>query len=203
MRRQQAVVGSKANRHARIRPARKAAVQIGIQHEHVWLVDGDIPTHRRLAMDIHQAIIQPGDRVPDEDFKEINCFVHEPRIDTQPGGMGEMLERHDRLQAFLSAGGDAQRIGIDRLVVELRRGPTGGGGRRLNPRPLETEAEGIQAKSSREPEILAVSIPEIHSGSGFLNSSGGLAGTPVIFRIPEAVVASLALVARGGDSNKK
>ena len=154
-------------------------------------------------MDIHQAIVQPGDRVPDEDFKEIDRLIHEPCIDAQPGGMREMLERHDRLQPFLAASGDAQRIGIDRLVVELRRGLTGDGGRRLNPRPLETEAEGIQAKSSREPEILAVSIPEIHSGSGFLNSSGGLAATPVVFRLAEAVVASLALVARGGDSNKK
>ena len=73
-----------------------------------------------------------------------------------PERLGEVMKGHDRRDAEFVAEADASRIVVERGVGDLA-------GRRLDPRPFDRKAVGVQAQVSQQAQILA-EPPEVIGG---------------------------------------
>ena len=199
MRGQHAVVGAQANGDSCLRPTRKMAVQIGVQNEHVWLVECDIPPHRRLAEVVAESLVEALDRKLNEFLKSPRRSVVQPGIHSQPGRVSEMLQRDHRLHARFATGSNTVRIGIHCRSVEGRRWTRRVRERRLHARPLDAQAKRIEPHSPGQFKVAAIPIPEIHRAPGAIHPARLLAGAPIVLRLAGPVVSAFALISRSGD----
>ena len=175
------------------------AVQIGVQNEHVWLVECDIPPHRWLAEVVAESLVETLDRKLNEFLKSPGRAVIQPGIHSQPSRVSEMLQRDHRLHARFAAGSHAVRIGIHRRSVKSRRWPRCVRERGLHARPLDAQPKRIEPHSPRQFEVTSIPVPEIHRTPGAVHPARLLAGAPIVLWLAGPVVSTFALVSRSGD----
>ena len=117
--------------------------------------------------------------------------------------MSEVVKGNNRLKTLFAASGNASGVGINGIKIKYGsvRGCFRSAG--LNSRPLDAETKGVEPETTRESEVISVSVPKIHGAPGAGDTSGVLAVGPVITGLTKAIVAPLALVARGRDTDEK
>ena len=120
---EETVVGHDSDLHAALASAWKVAVQVGIDDEHIRLVDGDEPLQGTLSMDFNQSAIDVCNSGGHELLEEGRRAVVQPHVHSQPGRMSEVLEG-DRPSSTLCAG---DRQPIDRHSRPERPESKGGG----------------------------------------------------------------------------
>ena len=117
--------------------------------------------------------------------------------------MSEVVKGNNRLKPLFAASGNASGVGIDGIKIKCRSVCGSFGCTGLNARPLDAETKGIEPETTRESEVISVSVPKIHGAPGAGDTSGVLAVGPVITGLTKAIVSTFALIARGRDTDEK
>ena len=120
----------------------------------------------------------------------------EPELLPQPPRVGEVVQRHHRLQAARRAQGEDLGVALQGGVVEC----TGSG---LQAGPLHREAEGVAPDGGGPVERLGGMPPEVARQPRALDPAGGLPAGPVVVRLAVAVEPALDLVARRGHAGQE
>ena len=117
----------------------------------------------------------------------VRSVVRQPEVLAQPGGVGEVMEGDERFETALPARPQDGGVVLQRAVVDLSLG-------RLDPGPLDTEANGVATQGRGAVEVLVVAVPEVHRQSRRLHPSGVLPSHPVVGGLARAVEAAFDLV---------
>src|SRR5438128_2721572 len=106
-------------------------------------------------------------------FEEVRKFIEEESAALlQPAGKCEVMERHDRHDPVLPAGGKNSAVMVERGVRELIF-------LRLDPGPLDAEAECIEAEPSHQRDVLAIPVVKVASVARRLHARRPWAVLPI------------------------
>ena len=191
--------------------ARENAVEIVVEGLEIGLVDGDEPARRRAAEILRQGAEKISDRPLHEDEEMVDRFGLEPRVEPQPGGIDEMMERDDRLQPVRAAIGDPLRVTVERALVERRRLRASGSSPSLLPSTVDgcTRAhsmlmrKALRPMSRQRPKSSCASVQKSAVRPEGTTSPLLLRPGPVVERLAGPVVAALRLITRRGHAPEK
>ena len=185
-------------------------VKVMIERLEIRLVDGDEPARRLAAEIVGESPQQVGQGVTHKVEEAVDRPGLQPRIEPEPRGINEVVQRDDRLEAVRAAIGDPLRVAVERPLVVRRRFAVGreaflGAEQRvgLDARPLDAHPEGVEAHLAAALEILARQRPEIGGAAGGDDVALPFRPRPIIQRLAGAVVTALGLVTGGRDAPQK
>ena len=96
------------------------AVEIVVEGLEIRLVEGDEPARRRAAEIVREGAQQVLEGVADEVEEAVDGLGLEPGVAAEPGGINEMVQGDDGLEAVGAAIGDALGVTVERALVEGR-----------------------------------------------------------------------------------
>jgi hypothetical protein len=201
---EETVVGRDSDLHAAVPSARKVAVQVCIDDEHIWLVDGDEPVQWTLPVDFDQSAIDVGNGGGNELLEEGWRAVIQPYVQPQPGRMCKVLERDDGFETMTATRSQPIGIAVQSSQVEGRRRRRGRGrSRGLNTGPLDAQSEGIKTYRLAVSKILFVAVPKVCGRSCAHDDAARFESRPIVLGLVGAIVAAFALVAGAGHTPEK